>query len=279
LEAEQAVFYHLRVMIEGDRIAKALSKAAVAQKRKAVVHLKVDTGLSRYGCLPSELVGVYRSVASLENVVVEGAATHFIDSSTNPERTLEQMRLFEETLAECRTQGIQFPLTHMANSAGVSLYPESQRDLVRVGAAAYGIDFSGAFDSQLKPVMHWRTRVLSVRERSSGTTISYNATHSLKRSSKIATLGIGYGDGYPRELSNKGVVYLRGQEAPIVGLVAMDQMMVDVTDVPGVEIGDEVELMGNKIRVEKLARLASEVPNPRELTLRVMSRVPRKYLY
>lgn len=277
IEAEQAVFYDLRVVIERVEMARALSEAAREQGTTAVVHLEVDTGLCRFGCDPEEALEIVAQIVRLPYLVWEGLASHFVDSGFDCERTREQIRQFEEVERRLREAGFAPPIVHVANSAGATLYPESQKQLVRVGISAYGIDPYGMFGGAARPVLSWKARVTSLRRRPAGVTVSYASSYRLTRPTRIATLGVGYGDGYPRALSNVGKVVIHGQRAPVIGLVNMDQLLVDVTDVPGVELGDEAELLGPSMTVIEVAKLLNT--NVHEVISRVMSRVPRRYVY
>lgn len=273
LEAEQAVFYNLRVHVEDTEVARAMSDAAERQGTTARVHLKVDTGISRFGALPQEVQPLASALHLLPSLELEGISTHFADSAADPERTERQMRKFEAVLKVCTDSGIHFRVVHIANSAGCLRYPAAHHHLVRVGIAAYGIDPYG-FNIGLKPIMTWKARIMGTRTRPAGTWVSYSSTCQLKRETKLATLGVGYGDGYPRAMSNKGFVSHRGAICPVLGLVCMDQVIIDITDVGG-EVGEEVELLGTQVTVPELASLAGT--NSHEIVTRIMSRVPRRY--
>lgn len=274
IECDQAVFYGLHVMVERIEFAQALDKAASEQGKIASAHIKVDTGVSRFGCLPSEVAGLLTAMRGLKNVEVVGIATHFADSGFNRTRTEEQIALYDSMLPTIDSTKY---LLHIANSAGATMYPNAVRQLVRTGIAAYGIDPYGMFGGESKALLAWKARVTSVRTREKGTLVSYSGTFECPRTTKLATLGVGYGDGYPRSLSNCGIVEVNGHRAPVVGLVCMDQMLIDVTDVPNVEIGDDVHLVSKLVKVEELAQLAKT--NVHEITTRIMSRVPRRYRY
>lgn len=272
VEADQAVFYDLDVFFESREMAVVFSEAGIRLGKRARLHLKVDTGLHRFGCAPSSAIELLSVVRGMEGVEVVGIGHHFVDSAFDSVRTSEQVGKFEEVLA-----GIDLPVeyVHQANSAGTTLGVRG--NLARVGIFAYGADPAGLMHGTLKPVMRWFARVTSVRRVAAGETVSYSSTHRLTRDSVIATLGVGYGDGYARTLSNKGFVWLGGRRCPVVGLVCMDQMLVDLTDCEGVEIGNTAELFGENLLVSELASLAGT--NSHELLCRVMSRVSRRYIY
>lgn len=276
IEIEQAVFYRLRILVESMALVPALVEAASRQGTKAMVHIKVDTGISRFGASPVEVLDLAIQLKQIREIDLEGIATHFADSGADQERTIEQMRKFAAVREVCAANKINFKWVHAANSAGTLRYPRSHGNLVRVGIASYGIDPYGLFEvGEVRPLMTWKTRVMVVRERPAGTFVSYGSTHQLERTTRIATLGVGYGDGYPRALSSRGVVAVNGVRCPVIGLVCMDQMLVDVTDAGAVEMGDEVTLIGPEIGVPELAQLAGT--NCHEITTRIMSRVPRRY--
>lgn len=278
VEAEQAVFYRLRILVENDEVALALEAAAERQESKAKIHIKVDTGISRFGATPLEASELAMRLRHLPNVNLEGISTHFGDSGNDPERTEEQIRKFDAVLKVCTSQGISFKYVHAANSAGTVRFPSSHRDLVRVGIAAYGIDPYGLYKpGELRPMMTWKARIMALRERPAGSWVSYAKTRQLEATTKIATLGVGYGDGYPRSLSNLGFVMIQGVRCPVLGLVCMDQLLVDVTSIATIAVGDEATLLGEQVPAPELARLSGT--NSHEIVTRIMSRVPRRYRY
>lgn len=275
VEARQAVFYDLDVFVESLEAIRHYQQTAQAQDRRARLHLKVDTGLHRFGCRPDQVGTLAETILGLPNTELRGVAQHFLNSSGDPARTSDQLSLFNQTI-----KGLELPestLIHAANSAATALYPESRQSLVRVGMHAYGIDPDNLYVGRLSPVMRWFARITSLRWIDAGETVSYNGTWQAERPTHIATLGVGYGDGYPRALGNKSQVWLKGGTADIVGLVCMDQMMADVSRIPGVAVGDTVELLGENIRVPILAKLAGT--NSHEIVTRVMTRVNRRYVY
>ena len=277
IEAEQAVFYDLDVLTENIETALAMNEAAKSIDRPARIHLKVDTGLHRFGCLPSEAVNLATKIKQLVNVRLVGISQHFADSSRDAEFTKYQIQEWKRVLDSCQKAGIGFEIIQAANSAGVVRYPESHGTLVRVGLIAYGIDPFNLLDGDARPVMSWTSRITAMRKSSADEPVGYSGTYRLTRDSKLATIGVGYGDGYPRTLSSKGVVEIHGHQAPILGLVCMDQIIVDVTDISSARIGDEVQLIGGTVQVPLLAHLADT--NCHEIVTRVMSRVPRRYHY
>lgn len=275
VEAPQVVFYGLRSLLESYETAKAISDSAVSQNKQALFHLKVDTGMSRFGVLPSDAVALAQKLVALPNVQLEGVATHFADSSKNPEYTAMQFETFESVLDGMSAVGITPAVRHAGNSGSVLKYPQFDLDMVRIGIFAFGISHQGPLQIELEPVLTWKARVMALRSLPAGTMVGYNTTYKTERDSVVATLGVGYGDGYHRMLSNQGFVFIRGRRAPIRGLVCMDQLMIDVTDVFGVAVGDEVELLGANVPAPELAALVGTTPH--EFPTRIMSRVPRRY--
>lgn len=271
-EAEQAVFYDLDVMVESQESIESYQSAGASMNRIARLHLKVDTGLHRFGCQPGEVSHLLRIAKGLENIQMVGISHHFVDSASDQKKTEAQITEFEAVLTDLDND----ILIHSANSAAVACLPKTHHQLVRVGIFAYGVDPFSLTNKRLKSVMTWNARVLSVRNVKAGETVSYASTFRLERDSVIATLGVGYGDGYPRNLSSKGVVSINGFRAPVVGLVCMDQTLIDVTDVSHVQIGDVAELLGNQILVQELAALTNT--NSHEILTRIMTRVMRRYV-
>ena len=272
VEAEQAVFYGLDVVVERVETASALSRAASAE-REARVHLKIDTGLSRFGASPEEAAAVATKIAALPNLSLVGISQHFSNASDDSVTQLQVQR-FEQALADCEKAGLEFEWVHMANSTAASNRPESRKNLVRIGMSAYGFG-KPAQEMGCKPVLSWSARVTAMRTVPAGTALSYGGTHVVKRESRIATVGAGYGDGYPRSAGGRSSVILHGSAVPVVGTVCMDQILADVTEIPDVEIGDVATLIGEGATADALAEAADTIAH--EILTRIMSRVPRRY--
>ena len=278
VEADQAVFYGLDAFIESAEMAKVFSSAASSVGRAARIHLKVDTGLHRFGCRPADAGQIVSETLKLPGLQLVGIGQHFVDSSTDPERTRAQAGEFRSLVKGLHDRtGHTFLHIHAANSAGHCRDSFPEANLARIGILAYGVDPFNLTNGRVRPVLSWFSRVTSVREIPAGETVSYNGTWRAERRSRLATLGLGYGDGYPRNLSNNGFVWLHGKSAPVVGLVCMDQTVIDVTDVPQTQIGDTVEIVGTNVPVPELAR--STGTNSHEILTRIMSRVSRRYIY
>ncbi|MES1228466.1 MAG: alanine racemase, partial [Armatimonadota bacterium] len=206
LEADQAVFYELDVFVESVKMAKSLSEAAALAGKKARLHLKVDTGLHRFGCDSRKAASIAKEISTLPNIDLIGIAQHFADSAQDSEYTNYQLSNFRTALLGCREKGLMFRYIQMANSAGAIKYPESRGNLVRIGILAYGIDPFNLMDGEVKPVMRWYSRLTSLRVLPVGAKVGYTGSFKTSRKTLLGTLSVGYGDGYARALSNAGSV-------------------------------------------------------------------------
>jgi alanine racemase len=266
-------------------LAEALSEAAGAEGRAARIHVKIDTGMSRVGFMPGySAVKDVVAISRLPGIVIEGIFTHFSSADEqDPAFTDHQFELFESILSELNRIGVMIPLRHAANSAGVFAHRLTALDMVRPGIVLYGLlpdRHVRTGGIVLKPAMSLKAHVILVKEIAAGTPVSYGRKWAAERTSRIATIPIGYADGYSRLFTNRARVLVNGQHAPIVGAVCMDQCMVDVTDVNGeVKTGDEVVLFGaqggKRIEVEELAALAGTIPY--EIVCLIGKRIPRVY--
>ncbi|GFI21258.1 alanine racemase 1 [Lachnospiraceae bacterium] len=267
--------------------AKELSDIAVKNKKNCKIHIKIDTGMTRIGINPdAEGLALIRQICALPSLEIEGIFTHFATADESDKtKTYHQMQLFQE-FAEQVEQEIQqkIPMKHCSNSAGIVELPEANMDAVRAGIILYGLWPSDIVQAnnriQLKPMFTLKSRVVYVKTVPKGQEISYGGTYTTMRETKVATICIGYGDGYPRSLSNVGVVLLQGQRVPILGRVCMDQFMVDVTDLNlPVCVGDIVTLIGKDgrecITMEELGKLSGRFNY--ELVCDIGKRIPRIY--
>ena len=281
---EEIVENDLRPAVCTYQTAQALSDIAAEKNKVCRIHIKVDTGMSRIGFqVTPESADTVARISKLPNIMIEGIFTHFAradESSKAP--AYEQFKQFEKMIAMVEEKGVQIPLKHCSNSAGIVEIPECNMDMVRAGITLYGLWPSEEVDKtkiSLKPVMSLRSRVAYVKELLPGRQISYGGTFTVKKKMTVATVPVGYGDGYARGLSNKGWVLIKGQKAPICGRVCMDQCMVDVTDIPGVKIGDTVTLLGKdadeEITMEQLGELSGRFNY--EFACLITPRVPRIY--
>jgi len=272
MEAAQAIFYDLDIFVESAVSIQVFSKIALNQGRVAKLHLKVDTGLHRFGCIPADAKDLVELIRTTEGCILRGVSQHFLDASNAP-RSADQVASFEHSIVGMNDLGV----IHLSASAGAVKVDRAKGSLVRIGMHVYGIDADKSYGGELIPTMRWFARVTSMRTIAVGETVSYLGTWKAERTSTIATLGVGYGDGYARQLSNKGFVLVNGQRAPVTGMICMDQAMIDVTDIRGVEIGTVVEMLGNNIRVPEIAAWSGT--NGHEVVTRVMTRVNRRYIY
>jgi len=264
----QAIKKGVRLPIYDFKTAKWLSSIALKAHKTAYLHLKIDTGTSRLGALPSESVGFIKRLLKLPNLQLEGLFSHLADSE-NPNQTFtnKQIDTFEKLITKLEKQGINIPLRHLACSAATILNKRSWFNMVRIGISLYGL-YSIQDGLQkikrkypwfyLKPALSWYTKVIQVKELSTGTNIGYGLTYKAKRKTKIAVLPIGYWDGYDRKLSNQADVLIHGQRAPVRGRVCMNIAMVDITDISNVRVGDRVTLIGcdgkEEITADELAK-------------------------
>jgi alanine racemase len=257
-----------------------LDTAAHSRNKTLNVHLKVDTGMGRIGLLPVEVDSWLPKIKDLRALKIEGVFSHFSHAeSVEGSYTQQQLRLFRKVVERLRAEGVAPPFVHLANSAATITLPAAYFDMVRPGLMLYGVYPSPAMQGQisLKPVLSWKTRILQLKRVSAGSSISYGQTFVTKRESLIATLPIGYADGYPRLLSSRGQVLVRGKRAPVAGRVCMDLTMIDVTDIEKIQPGDEVVLLGRQgdaeISADEMAAWANTISY--EILTSISNRVPR----
>jgi alanine racemase len=254
----------------------SLHEAVQAASRSEVgvaVHLKVDTGMTRVGFPPEEAAEVADRIAATPGLHLEGVYTHFACADTDRSFTESQLRNFLAVVDLLRSRGHHPPFVHAANSAATFSLPDSHLDLVRVGIALYGIS-PGVAAPPLRPAMRVVARPVQVRRVPAGTPVSYGATYRTPRTTRIVTVPVGYGDGIPRSLSNRGFAQVRGHRLRYAGAVCMDFLMLDAGDLD-VHEQDEVELLGPAVPAEELAPLCGTIPY--ELVTRVGPRLPRVY--
>jgi alanine racemase len=261
---------------------RAAQRAAVSIGAKAAVHLKIETGMGRVGvALGPELASLLAALEEAPDVLVEGAFTHFAAADTDREYTGGQMDAFEEALAQMARAGVRPRYRHAANSAAILDFPRAHLDLVRPGIMLYGSypheSLSGR--AELKPVLSLYSRVSHVKAVPAGYSVGYGRTYTTAYPTTIATIPVGYADGYPRLLSGQGSVLLRGRRLPIAGRVCMDQTVIDAGDTP-VEVGDLVTLIGadggQAITVDEIAKQSRTIAH--EVLTGITARVPRIYV-
>ena len=283
--------YHLNLEYDVDQTiysyetAEKMSETAVAMGKTARIHIALDTGMTRIGISPDEKgLRLVKQIQALPGIKIEGLFTHFSCADmTDKEYTFDQMERYDFFVRLLEENQIEIPTKHICNSAGIMEFDHHRYDMVRSGIITYGLYPSDEVDMStlaLTPALSWKSHVVNIMEPEINRGISYGATYVTDHPCRIATVSIGYADGYPRSLSNKGWVLIHGQKAPIVGRVCMDQMMVDITDIPDVEIEDIVTLIGTdgteRISVEELADLAGSFNY--EFVCDIGQRVPRVYL-
>ncbi len=283
---DELILQEIRSAVFRKDAVETLDACAGRLGRKAVVHVKVDTGMSRIGIRPDEEgLAFMEWISGFENMEVEGIFTHFARADeTDHSVALSQLAKFTAFAEEAeRRMGKRIPLKHCSNSAGILTLPQANLSLVRAGITLYGLSPSGEVTKEmlsLHPVLSLKSRLVYVKEIEAGTPVSYGGTFVAKERMRIATVPVGYGDGYPRGLSGKGSVLIRGERAPILGRVCMDQFMVDVTEIPDAQEDDEVTLIGadggEKITVEELGELSGRFNY--ELVCCLGKRIPRVYL-
>lgn len=280
-EVDQIFRFRLTPVIFRKDSLRILSRDAERRKRKLKVHLKVDTGMGRLGVPLNLWPDFLREVIRFPRIETEGILSHFAMTDEEEGFTQNQWRAFQEAVTTAQELGICCPYLHIANSAALTAFPAYSARLVRPGIMLYGSYPAPTFRSRipLKPVMTLKTHIHFLKSVPPGTRISYGGVFKAKRKSLIATLPIGYADGYSHRLSNHGEVLIHGKRAPVVGKVCMDFIMVDVTHIPRVSVGDEVILMGRQgkeqITPEEIAEKINSISY--EVLCSIGKRVPRVY--
>lgn len=281
---EKLTAYGIRPTVFQLSAARELSKTAVRTGTSLPVHLAVDTGMSRIGFADTEeSVKEIEEMAKLPGLVLEGIFTHFARADEKDKSdAVSQLNRYLRFISLLQEAGISIPLRHCSNSAGILEMPEANMDAVRAGISMYGIYPSDEMDRnriRLEPAMELKSHIVYIKEVPAGVPVSYGGTFVTDRPTRIATIPVGYADGYPRSLSSRGCVLIRGKRAPILGRICMDQFMADVTDIPAEEL-DEVTLMGRDgeefLSVDELGALSGRFPY--EFVCDVSKRVPRIYV-
>ncbi|CAH2030126.1 Alanine racemase [Trichlorobacter ammonificans] len=286
-QEKKCVGFNISTTVFSLEQARALDTAAGRLYRKALVHLKVDTGMGRLGISYDQVPALLDSLKLLPNLYLEGVVSHFASADELDESgqyfTRLQAERFEWVVQQIRRAKFSPRYLHIANSAGALLKDYPFCNLVRPGIALYGAlpsdDFRGRLS--LRPVMRLKSKIAMLKWVEPGTSISYGRRFTAPRRTLVASVPVGYADGYPRALTNKGEALVRGERATVTGTVCMDWIMLDVTDIPGVSVGDEVVLMGedrqgNSILAEELASRAGTIPY--EILCGISKRVPRVYV-
>ncbi len=273
--------YGLIQTVFSEQSAQAVSRAAVKHKKRVAVHIKIDTGMSRLGFLPDrDSVDAICRITSLPNIDVEGIYSHFATSSSE-ESTRMQLCAFIGLLDRLKQRGIEPPLKHVSNSGALISYPDMHMDMVRAGILLYGLQpHDGAHDIGLKPAMSLKTQISLIKTLPAGVGVGYGSTYHTSRETQVATVPVGYADGYSRDMANRGRVLVHGEYAHVIGAICMDQFMIDVTGIDGVKPGDPVTLFGTdgerSISVDELAAIQNTINY--EIVCGIGKRVPRVYV-
>ena len=276
---------HIRPAVCEYEEARKFSAEAVSQGETVHIHIALDTGMTRIGFADiPESVEEIKKIAALPNLEIEGIFTHFARADEyDRSPAMVQLERYQEFSRRVEEAGVEIPLHHCSNSAGIIRVPEANLSIVRAGITIYGIYPSDQVETdivRLDPVMELKSHVTYVKDVEPGTAISYGGTFAADRKLRVATIPVGYADGYPRQLSNKGWVLIHGQKAPILGRICMDQFMVDVTEIPEVQKGDEVTLIGRDgdefISMDELGELSGRFSY--EFACDISTRVPRVYI-
>lgn len=253
--------------------------ALLLAQKGGKAHIAIDTGMGRIGFMPDdESVEIIKKIANLPNIELVGIFTHFATADEKDKAFANNQ--YEKFIAFCEKlekEGVRIPIKHIANSAAIIDMPENALDMVRSGIITYGLKPSADVgDIDIIPALKLKSHVVNVKTVPKGTPISYGRTYITDSERVIATIPVGYADGYPRALSNKGRVVINGKFAPITGRVCMDQFMVDVTDIPNVRIGDEVDLINDMVTADEIAKIEGTINY--ETVCKISDRVPRVYI-
>jgi alanine racemase len=281
---KQLIEYDITQAIFQTSAAEELAKEALKQNRTANIHIKLDTGMSRIGFSDNiESIKEIKKISLMKGIKIEGIFSHFACADeTDKTSSFKQLNCYLKFVQQLEEEGIYIPIKHISNSAGIIDLPEAQLDMVRSGISTYGLYPSDDVVKDkifLKPAMELKTHVSFVKEVEAGVGVSYGSTYVTTKKTVIATIPVGYGDGFPRQLSSKGRVLIHGKSAPIIGRICMDQFMVDVSDIENIKQDDIVTLIGRdgeqNITVEEVASMAYSFNY--ELICNIGKRIPRIY--
>ncbi len=284
IEYEDMINNEITFTIATKEMAEDISKYALKLKKNALCHIKINTGMNRLGFTANdETVNTIKELYGLSGINWDGIFMHFATADElSKEYSHRQFSLFMDVIDKLSRENITFPIRHCANSAAIIDMPEYQLDMVREGIVLYGLKPSQEVNEypDFKPVMEIKSHVIFVNELAAGESISYGRSFVTQKPMKVATVAIGYADGYPRSLSNKGYVLIKGQKAPILGRICMDQMVVDVTDIENVKVEDVVTIVGKdgdlEITIEELSKLSGRFNY--EFVCDISERVEKKYI-
>ncbi len=282
-EIDALLAYRLTPVIGSLEDARLVHQHAKQRGWQVQVHVNVDTGMGRLGVQPQQMSALLTRMETLTHLDLQGVMTHMATADHHDKRILQaQWRCFCRVVQMLRDRGMTPRYIHAANSAALYRFPQIHGQIVRPGLALYGSHPFEAPDADvLRPVLSWKTRLARIETVASGCGISYGHTFVTSRRSRIGTLPVGYADGLCRRLSNVGEVLVHGQRAPLVGQITMDMCMIDVTEIPQAQIGDEVVLIGaqgaDRITVEAMASHCGQIPY--EIFCAISARVPRRYVF
>lgn len=285
-DPRKAVEHDIDVMTCDWQTINELNEIGIAAQKKCNIHIKVDSGMSRFGFLPHEVVPALKKIHSMSGLQIKGIYSHLAQAA-NPDQSFnrEQEATFMNVLKDIHNENIQIPYKHLSNSAGTTALTAAGTNMVRLGLGAYGwwpsqsnkdITQEKHPDFELKPVLTFKTRIFQIRHLEADRFVGYDRTYKTTKPTTIAVLPVGYFDGYDRRLSSKGILLIGGQYAPVIGIIAMTTTLVDITHIPDARVGDEVILMGDyeKITPTQLANVVGSF-NPREILTRLNPLIPR----
>lgn len=283
-QVESLLSYNITPTVCRLEIIRIISQIAIKMKKIAKIHLKVNTGMGRLGIFPHDVLDFVKKVITMENVEIEGIFTHFsVADEKDKTYTENQFKKFIDVIKNLERKGIKIPIKHVSNSATLLDLPHMWLDMVRPGISVYGLYPSIEVKKtiNLKPAQEFKTKIVYLKELPPGKSISYGRTYITKKRMVVASLPVGYADGYNRLLSNQGEVLVRGKRVPIIGRVCMDQCIIDVTNLPQVKIGDEVALWGRQrdeeITVEEIAQKIGTI-NYEVVHMSDKKRVPKLFI-
>ena len=285
-DPQQLISHDIATMVSDLQTLNELNQLGIAHGARCKIHLKVDSGMSRFGFLPEQMNAIASYACSLPGISVQGIYSHLAQAANNDQSfNREQENMFAHVVEQLAQAGIHFPLAHISNSAGSTALDTPYTNLVRIGLGMYGwwpsrsnkeITQQKMPSFDLKPVLSFKTKIFQIRTIQADRFVGYDRTYKTSKQTTIAVLPVGYFDGYDRRLSSKGISLIRGQYAPVIGIIAMTTTLVDISHILDAQVGDEVILMGNyeKITPTQLANVMGSF-NPREILTRLNPTIPR----
>jgi alanine racemase len=281
-DIERACELGCSLVVYRHETVEKIASCAKKMNKKMSVHVKVETGNHRQGLHPEEIFSFCKFILAQENLVLEGLTTHFsnIEDTTDDSYARHQIEVFKKVILELNTNAIHIPFLHAANTAGTLLHPASHFTMARVGIGAYGLspsestsDLLNTKNIQLRPLLAWKAKIAQIKHIRAGALVGYGCTYKTERPTKLAILPVGYFDGYDRRFSNRAHVMIRGMPAPVRGRVCMNNIMIDVTDIPDISYDDVVTLLGEGISADMLANFAETIHW--EIVTRLAQHIPR----